>query len=93
MKTKFLSAILALMMLCSVFSVSTISIAAADLGEDLSKKFGSDLGLGAITTGYSVSFPKENGFCGKSEDELIQTFILNSEIVADTATKGTFPRF
>ena len=92
MKTKFLSAILALMMLCPVFSAST-SVAAADLGDDLSKKFGSDLGLGAITTGYSVSFPKENGFGGKSEEELIQTFILNSEIVADTATKGAFPRF
>ena len=92
MKTKFLSAILALMMLCPVFSAST-SVAAADLGDDLSKKFGSELGLGAITTGYSVSFPKENGFGGKSEEELIQTFILNSEIVADTATKGAFPRF
>ena len=92
MKTKFLSAILALMMLCPVFSAST-SVAAADLGDDLSKKFGSDLGLGAITTGYSVGFPKENGFGGKSEEELIQTFILNSEIVADTATKGAFPRF
>ena len=92
MKTKFLSAILALMMLCPVFSAST-SVAAADLGDDLSKKFGSDLGLGAITTGYSVSFPKENGFGGKSEEEFIQTFILNSEIVADTATKGAFPRF
>jgi len=91
-KTKFLSAILALMMLCPVFSAST-SVAAADLGDDLSKKFGSDLGLGAITTGYSVGFPKENGFGGKSEEELIQTFILNSEIVADTATKGAFPRF
>ena len=92
MKTKFLSAILALMMLCPVFSAST-SVAAADLGDDLSKKFGSDLGLGAIATGYSVSFPKENGFCGKPEEELIQTYILNSEIVADTATKGAFPRF
>lgn len=92
MKTKFLSAILALMMLCPVFSAST-SVAAADLGDDLSKKFGSELGLGAITTGYSVGFPKENGFGGKSEEELIQTFILNSEIVADTATKGAFPRF
>ena len=92
MKTKFLSAILALMMLCPVFSAST-SVAAADLGDDLSKKFGSELGIGAIITGYSVGFPKENGFGGKSEEELIQTFILNSEIVADTATKGAFPRF
>ena len=90
MKTKFLSAVLALTMLCSVFSVSTISVAAANLGPDLGEGKIPDV-LNA-KGGTGVAFvTKDAGFAGKNESAVVQIATVGT--TATTGTKGTFPGF
>ena len=89
MKTKFLSAILALMMLCPVFSAST-SVAAANLGPDLGEGKIPDV-LNA-KGGTDVTFGiKDAGFAGKNESAVVQSATVGT--TATTGTKGTFPGF
>jgi len=89
-KTKFLSAVLALTMLCSVFSASAISVAAANLGPDLGEGKIPDV-LNA-KGGTDVSFvTKDAGFAGKNESAVVQTATVGA--TATEGNKGTFPGF
>ena len=93
MKTKFLSAVLALTMLCSVFSASTISFAAANLGPDLGEgKIGSVLNAVTGEGNVGVTFgAKDAGFAGKSESAVVQTATVGA--TETKGNKGSFPRF
>lgn len=90
MKTKFLSVILALTVICLCFASSAVSFA--------SNNFGPDLGEGKIPDvlnakgGTGVTFvTKDPGFAGKSDSAVVQT--ANVGATATTGTKGSFPGF